>query len=280
MNGEENRPSPDTTLSVILGVSKCPRSPHLADLPGSRNAADAFYEYLTANFELPEENIKDLFDSRKSPADQLGEIGDWLFTKGKFLKDLIVFYTGHGGFTPGDHKFFLATRSTKERLEGATSIRIVDLATALEMNAPFARRYLIFDCCFAGSVVSEFMSSPGSVALSKTKEAFPTVGTAILCSSSSQDLSIAPTGGRFTRFSEALLGVLLEGNGRISTDLSLYHVGAQARERIVEKYPEDRMRPEVHSPNQREGNVATVELFPNAALRSDRRTRGKETSGG
>jgi hypothetical protein len=154
---------------------------------------------------------------------------------------------------------------------GATSIRIVDLATALEMNVPFARRYLIFDCCFAGSVVSEFMSSPGSVALSKTKEAFPTVGTAILCSSSSQDISIAPTGGRFTRFSETLLGVLVEGNGRISTDLSLYNVGAQARERIVERYPEDRMRPEVHPPNQREGNVAMVELFPNAALRSGRR---------
>jgi hypothetical protein len=58
---------------------------------------------------------------------------------------LIVFYSGHGGFTPGDRKFFVATHSTTELLEGATSIRIVDLATVLKVKAPWARKYLIFD---------------------------------------------------------------------------------------------------------------------------------------
>jgi Caspase domain len=173
VSAEENRPSPDTTLAVLLGVSKCPRSPHLSDLPGSANSAEGFYGYLTGAFGLPEENVKYLFDSPKSPADQLREIGDWLFSKKETLKDLIVFYTGHGGFTPGDRKFFLATRSTTELLEGATSIRIVDFATVLKVKVPWARKYLIFDCCFAGSVVAEFMSSPGLVAIDKTKEVFP-----------------------------------------------------------------------------------------------------------
>jgi hypothetical protein len=109
----------------MLGASKCPGSPHLADLPGSRNAADSFYEYLTRDFGLAEENIKDLFDSRRSPSDQLREIGDWLFGNKENLRDLLVFYTGHGGFTPTDRKFFLATRRTTEQLEGGTSIRIV-----------------------------------------------------------------------------------------------------------------------------------------------------------
>jgi hypothetical protein len=190
VNGEENRPSADTTLAVMLGVSKCPRSPHLSELPGSANSAEGFYGYLTGGFGLPEENVKDLFDSRKSPADQLREIGEWLFSKKEALRDLIVFYTGHGGFTPGDRKFFLATRSTTELLEGASSIRIVDLATVLKIKAPWARKYLIFDCCFAGSVVAEFMASPGLVAVDKTKEVFPSKGTAVLCSSSSQEVSI------------------------------------------------------------------------------------------
>jgi hypothetical protein len=80
--------------SMMLGVSKCPGSPHLADLPGSRNAADSFYEYLIERFELPGKNIKDLFDSRKSPSEQLREIGDWLSSGKEILKDLLVFYTG------------------------------------------------------------------------------------------------------------------------------------------------------------------------------------------
>ena len=120
------------------------------------------------------------------------------------------------------------------------------------------------------------MASPGLVALDETKEVFPSKGTAVLCSSSSEDLSIAPFGGPYTRFSEALFGVLLEGNKRVPTNLSLHDVGAQVRERILEKYPEDRMRPEVHSAGQTEGDVASVHLFPNAALRSGRRREEKE----
>ena len=71
MNGEGNRPSAETTVALMLGVSNCPKSPHLSDLPGSGKSAESFYSYLTGDFGLPEENIKDLFDSRRSPADQL-----------------------------------------------------------------------------------------------------------------------------------------------------------------------------------------------------------------
>jgi TIR domain/Caspase domain/SIR2-like domain len=266
-------PSADTTLAMMLGVSKCPKSPHLSDLPGSANAAEAFYSYLTEVFGLPEENIKDLFDSRKSPAEQLREIGEWLLTKKGALKDLIVFYTGHGGFTAGDQKFFLATRSTTELLEGATSIRIVDLSTVLKVNAPWARKYLIFDCCFASALVAEFTASPGLVAVDKTKEAFPSRGTAILCSSSSENFSIGPPGGAYTRFSEVLFRVLREGDKRVPTDLSLHDVGKQVRERILEEDPEERMRPKVHSPDQTEGDVSSVRLFPNSALRSPATSR-------
>lgn len=268
MSTGQYSPSLETTLVVMLGVSKCPGSPHLADLPGSRNAADSFYEYLTRDFGLAEENINDLFDSRRSPSEQLRTIGDWLFGKKDKLRDLLVFYTGHGGFTPTDRKFFLATRSTTEQLEGGTSIRIVDLATVLKTKAPWARKFLIFDCCFAASVVADFMSSPGSVAFDKTKDVFPPTGTAILCSSSSQDISIASVGDKYTRFSEALLWVLREGNARVDTALSLWDIAAQCRERILEKYPEDRMRPEIHSPDQPEGDIATeVRIFPNLSLK-------------
>ena len=183
---------------------------------------------------------------------------------------MIVFYIGHGGFTGGDRKFFLATRHTTEQLEGGTSLRIADLATVLKIKSPWARKYLIFDCCFAGAVVAEFMSSPASFAAEKTKEVFPPSGTTVLCSSSSQELSIAPIGAQYTRFADAFLGVLREGNARVPTQLSFSDVGAQVRERILERFPKDSMRPEIHSPDQAEGDVAKVRLFPNPALRVQR----------
>jgi hypothetical protein len=65
-------------LRSLLGVSNCPKSPQLAVLPGSAKSADGFYNYLTNQFGLPEENILVLFDSPKSPSSQIQEIGDWL----------------------------------------------------------------------------------------------------------------------------------------------------------------------------------------------------------
>jgi Caspase domain len=237
-------------------------------LEGSANTAHSFYDYLTGDFGLPEENVKDLFDSVKSPSGQLHEIGEWLKNQGKLLRDLIVFYSGHASFTPGDHAFFLAVRTTKEYVEGATSIRMVDLAQELSIRASFARKYLIFDCCFAGSAVPYFaMGSAASVAVAKIKEVFPPKGTAILCSSSANEVSIAVPGQQYTRFGDALFEVLREGNHRVATDLSLQDVGAHVREKILDKYPADRIRPEVQSPDQNDGDVAKVRLFPNPAIR-------------
>jgi WD40 repeat protein len=268
VSGEENRPSAETTLAVILGVSRCPLSPQLSHLEASANTAHNFYDYLTGDFGLPEENVKDLFNSVKSPSGQLQEIGEWSKSKGMLLRDLIVFYSGHASFTPRDRAFFLAVRTTKEYVEGATSIRMVDLAQELSIWASFARKYLILDCCFAGSAAPYFtMGSAASVAVAQIKEVFPPKGTAILCSSSAKEVSIAIPGQQYTRFGEALFDVLREGNHRVPTDLSLEDVGTHVREKILEKYPAERMRPEVQSPDQSEGDVAKVRLFPNPATR-------------
>jgi hypothetical protein len=258
-----NPPSPENTLALILGASNCPDSPHLAELPRSPNSAEDFYGYLTVDFGLPDENVKDLFDSCKSPAAQLREIEEWLFDKKEKLKDWIVFYTGHGGFTPGDRKFFLATRSTAEHLEGATSIRILDFATILKINAPRARKYLIFDCVLPTTATRGFMGSEADLRAERIEELFPSSSTAVLfSSSSSDDPRIPPNASRFSRFSEALFSVLRSSDEIAPTALSLVDVARRVREKMLRSYPEHGEAPVFELNLHGDGDLVSVLFFP------------------
>jgi hypothetical protein len=46
----------------------------------------------------------------------------------------------------------------------------------------------------------------------------------------------------------------------------LEQVGEKTRRLILDKYPDEGVRPEVLSPDQREGDIANLPLFPNVAL--------------
>jgi hypothetical protein len=81
---------------------------------------------------------------------------------------------------------------------------------------------------------------------------------------------MAPEGAKYTMFSGALIDILRQGVPRIETPLSLEQIGAQIKERIRELYPDDAVRPEVHSPDQRVEDIALVPVFPNAAMRPRR----------
>src|SRR5262249_9209413 len=99
----------------------------------------------------------------------------------------------------------------------------------------------------------------------QTLAAFPRGGTPLLCSSSSRNVSIAPTGERHTMFSGALLEVLRRGDPAGESLLSLEAVGARVSDLIRDRYDDRGVRPEVHSPDQREEDIARMPLFPNPA---------------
>jgi hypothetical protein len=69
-----------------------------------------------------------------------------------------------------------------------------------------------------------------------------------------------------TTFSGALLSALHHGHGSLGPRLSLSELGDLVKEHIHETYPDTAVRPEVHSPDQREGDVADVPLFPNTSF--------------
>ena len=269
-----DEPRPERILAVILGASSYRRAPRLAQGRPFYKSAEDFREYLVASegLGIPLENIHWLFDDRRSPSDQLQDIREFLETEAMRLKnqgtpprDLILYYVGHGLFWGYDHTYSLAIRATDGADEGLTSIRASDLATVIKKSAKFLRKFLILDCCFSASVYKEFMTGPLTVSRIRLLDQLPTRGTTLLCSASPHDPSLAPVHLPRTMFSDSLLKVLDQGHRACGPRLSLSELGDLVEEHIRDIYKNTGIRPEVHSPDQREGDIAGVPIFPNPA---------------
>lgn len=265
---------PSRILAILLGASTFPNS----KLPGGKafyNSATDLQEYLedARGLGLPRENVLSLFDVSDAPSVQLIEAGKWLRERtrepargGCDPTDLLIYYVGHGLFARGDQQAYcLATRSTHDMNQGATSIRASDLAGTIRENAAFVRRYLILDCCFSASILKEFQSGAVTAVSVQIRNEFQR-GTALLCSSSAGEVSKAPQELVHTMFSHALIQSLRQGHRACGPRLSISELGDVIKERISRSYAEG-VRPEVHSPDQREGDIAKIPLFPNPAYR-------------
>lgn len=267
--------SRENKAAIVLGASKFRKSPTLNRAGFSSSAGD-FVSYLLdeSRFGLRGCNLLNLFDSDLAPGAQLEEMCDfldqYLRRAADEIADIVLYYVGHGGFVGINKEYFLAIATTKEGLEGSSAIRIGDLSSALRDHAGRARKYLILDCCFAASAFSQFQSSALSNMISaQTLEPLPRSGTALLCSSGSRQVSLSPSGQHRTMFSGALLEVLGVGDPRGPFAFSLGEVGRRVKDNLKNKYPEEWIRPEVHSPDMREGDIADVPIFPNPQFNPD-----------
>jgi hypothetical protein len=74
---------------------------------------------------------------------------------------------------------------------------------------------------------------------------------------------LSPSGVHHTQFSGALIEVLRTGERSGKRALSLEDVGQHVKNLLRARYPEDWVRPEVHSPDMREGDLANTPIFPN-----------------
>jgi hypothetical protein len=280
-----DEPNPRRILAVLIGASSFRRAPSLAQGRAFYKSAEDFRDYLLApgGLGLPSENVNWLFDDARSPSDQLQDIGSFLESRSFELKDdgippqdLIIYYVGHGLFSESDQAYCLAIRGLDERSKGLTSIRGSDLASIIKAHARFLRKFLILDCCFSAAVYKEFQSGPLQAGRVKLLDEFPQKGTTLLCSASAQDVSIAPQGLGHTMFSDSLLKSLREGCPSLGPRLSLNELGDLIKVNLREAYPRAWVRPEVQSPDQREGDVAGIPLFPNVAYAAQKAEAGRE----
>ena len=266
-------PTPETTLAVILGASEFPKQPNLASTQAFLNSATAFKQYLLdkAGLGITAENVLDLFDSDDAAPDMDEKVGKFLEERQQNLsdqnqkaRDLLVYYVGHGGFSsPGD-EYFLAIRKTNSWNEAASSYGIKTLANTLRENATHLRRYLILDSCFAAAAYASLQSAPLDLARRQTVDELPPKGTALLCAAGPRDPAKTLPTQLMTMFSEAFLEALRVGDPQIAGRLSFWDVSVLTRKLIKRTYPDKAIRPEMHSPDQRLGDLAITPFFPNA----------------
>jgi hypothetical protein len=267
-------PKPKTSLAIILGASEWPKYPGFQSSPSFKNSAKDFRDYLLDEngFGLPSDNICDLFDTPLSFPDIIEEIRKFFQSRlnqplehDDLPQDLIVYYVGHGGFRESTNEYYLAIQSTREPDLYITSIPIQSLAKVIMENARYLRRYIIIDSCFSSAAYLSFMSAPIEVAYQKTVEALPNLperGTTLLCSSGPRDPSKAPPGLYYTMFTGALIEVLKCVDENNITSFSFKDLHNLIIKKLMAKFESDLVRPEVHDPEQRHGDISEVKLFP------------------
>ncbi|MBV9258806.1 MAG: hypothetical protein JO215_12400 [Ktedonobacteraceae bacterium] len=221
----------------------------------------------------------DLFDAQTSTSDQLEMLGSFLEERTQILKaanqavrDVLVYFVGHGGFVGSSHDFYLLPHRANASSLRASGMAMDALAEVVREKARQARRYLFLDCCFAAAAFRAFQGGPDQTAITKTLDAFavqarssgfPRRGTTLLCSSDQKSPSLLLPDESCTMFSYALLDVLKNGDPYRSPLLSLRDIKELAEDRLATLPGINAPRPGLYSPDQSEGDVADIPLFPN-----------------
>jgi hypothetical protein len=266
-------PKPDTTFVVMLGASRYPRDEKLSNEQFLRSAK-AVRQYFESRdtFSLPSDNLLWLFDSSEAPSHLDGRIRDFLRVashrdESRRPRDVIVYYIGHGFFDE-QKSYFLALQSLRPDAPDS-NYRFQALQRAIKSEARHARKYLILDACYSGAASREWMSLNADAQLvlnevaAEATDDLPHNGTALLCATNRNDPARAPAKAEYTMFSGALLDVLqTETAPAGGYRLSLRQLRDLAYDVIRHRYPNDAVRPEVHSPDQKDGDIAGISLFP------------------
>jgi hypothetical protein len=287
-------PIAPTTLVILLGASAWPNSPGFQPSQAFVHAAWGFKYYVLdpQGFGLSTSNLLDLFDAPFSASDQLEMLGSFLEQQTQALKaanqavrDVVVYFVGHGGFVGSSADFYLLPRRANASSLRASGMAIDALAEVLREKARQMRRYLFLDCCFASAAFRSFQGGPDQTAITKTLDAFhvqarssgfPGKGTVLLCSSDQKSPSLLLPDESCTMFSHALLDVFRNGDLHRPLQLSLRDIKELAEERLAALPEKNAPRPGLHSPDQSEGDVADVPFFPNPRAREERRRQAEE----
>lgn len=279
-------PLSQTTLLILLGASTWPLFPEFQSSQAFANAAKSVKGFFLdpRRFGLSPENLLDLFDSSLDADELDAQIDQFLEQRVTAMKaadhaarDLLVYFIGHGGFIGPDADFYLAIRRTRMANPRASGIPMLSLADTLREKARHLRRIIILDCCFAAAAFNAFQSGPAQVAVAKTQDAFevkrksagfPTKGTTLFCSSGHRVPSLLLPDQSSTLFTKALLDALAEGKKNLQNRLSLRDMRDLVGDILSDT--KNAPRPVLLSPDQSDGDIADVPLFPNLRAHVER----------
>jgi uncharacterized caspase-like protein len=278
----------ETCSVIFLGAWNFERNSAFTNRAFRRSKAD-FEDYLRSpvprGLGVLSSRVLDLFNSPLEPGKQLRQIGDFVeqirAETPDSVRDLIVYYVGHGYFGGHDRQFYVAVASMDTAVPDATGLRIASLGEVLKPYVRSFRIYYLLDCCFAGEALKALQAGGEGVAIAahlalkveapQAHSMNPRRGSALLCATSKDDFAMAPSDLGRTVFSDALIEALRDGDSELGPRLTLAQLKDVVWDRIRAKHeaaPEHQVRPVIHAPDQSDGDVSTqVALFPNPAWR-------------
>lgn len=264
-------------LAAILGASKWEKFPRLLN-PRSPSdslarSAERFNQYVVSSdgLNLPIPNVKNLFDDDRSPQELLQQIGEFLRERRRLfpITDFILYFVGHG-FVSDDQEYYLLLRFARENEEESSGLPLRALSKTVTENARDIRKFVIVDACYSGSAGSLWPAPKGPVTQQQqSARNTPSRGVTVLCSSDSALPSKALEGHELTAFTGVLMDVLSTRHSNYPELLCLRDIHS-----LMVQWPDLTIRPQLQSPDQREGDIADVPLFPNGE--ANQSPRGEE----
>lgn len=248
--------------SILLGASAYPKAKLLNDGGASFKKAHAKIKQIILPLIKSDRLVLDLFDSEMSASDQYEKMDNFIATikENTPVRNLFIFYTGHGGISDAEQVYCLTIRDTRKDSIYQSSLHCRQIAKILRQNAKQFCRYIFLDSCFAGAaIVYGFQSSEQSVVDVKLREIKwddskqSAGGVAIICAASRYNAAkFLPDG---TMFSEALIYSFTNGDSNKGELLTLDDIFKLITDRIFEEHPDEAVRPELHMPEQSQGLI-------------------------
>lgn len=269
-----------TNIGILLGASDFPSSQSLSSNSRFASSAQAIRRYLqrtdTVGLGISDGQLLDLFNSSQNSTQQRRQLRAFLTGAFERTANLTVFvyYVGHG-LIDDNNGLVLALNDYSDHT--SDGLRISDLSDELKHFRKRGRHILILDCCFAAGALREFQSETvfdiaaqafgGGLPSRSAKQVAPRWGTALYAASGKDRVAAAPHELNRTMFTDALLEALEHGDPESNSYLTLERVSELVWEHILNRHGPNAVRPELHAPDQTDGNIVSqVALFPNAPL--------------
>ncbi|GIH02459.1 hypothetical protein Rhe02_05260 [Rhizocola hellebori] len=238
---------------ILLGAAAWPSWPSLDNDVFERSYL-MVKKYVEEAMGVPAENVLDLFGSADSPNALVQQVQEFLRRPAPTAPPtgVLIYYVGHGDrlASTGDFAVFTAVADSDSR--DSSAFRLAYLVEATRESGRELPLFLVLDACFSASAAEAFQQPVGSA------------GVAVFASASSGDYSRAGPDEPATPFTKALIDVLARGEPESGRHLSLRDARDMVEDELTASSV-DRVRPELHSPYQRRGDVSEIGLFPNPA---------------
>jgi uncharacterized RDD family membrane protein YckC len=249
---------------VILGASEFPymNDASLNNPALARSAQLAKSLFSPPNTAFAGTAVLDLFDSEKSPVDVLDAIERHIDAHPD-MRDLLIYYCGHGSFHDDD-TYFLLLRSTRADRAMMTGFAPRALrGDLMEKRLLNKRVYFVVDACFSGAMVGSMLTTT----LDRTVRDhltldMPQRGWSVLTASSKDKVARAPEGTTYTMFTGALAHVIERGVGAAGVRFNLYDLCEEARFYVKDRWGRQAVEPQCFS-KQEDGDIGRLPLFLN-----------------